>query len=290
MSTTNPTFKTKNERNEFYIALAVIALFALFFWWTTWGEAPVVQNPSPEVVAVVTDTDGDGVVDSEDKCPNVFGDANNAGCPEFRDADNDGIADADDKCPKYFGTLKNNGCPIDTDGDGVHDGIDKCPSVKGPASNKGCLLDSDGDGVADVNDKCPNEAGTAANSGCPKVKIEEADLAVLTQAMKSVEFETGKSSLKATSYRDLDQIASMMSKYKKYKLTISGHTDNVGDASRNLALSKARAKTCYDYLVSKGVKAGKMNHKGYGQKRPKETNDTPAGREANRRVEFTFDY
>lgn len=290
MSNVNPTFKTKQERNEFFIALAVIALFGLFFWWSMKGDSTLEIDPIPEVAAVIVDSDGDGIADSDDKCPLVFGILSNSGCPAIKDSDGDGIADGEDNCPQYFGTIENNGCPADTDGDGVHDGIDKCPSIKGSKSNNGCLLDADGDGIADANDKCPNEAGTVANSGCPEVKIEEADMAVLTQAMKSVEFETGKSSLKATSFKDLDQIANMMGKYSKYKLNISGHTDNTGDANQNLELSKARAKTCYDYLVSKGIKAGKMKHKGFGQRKPKESNDTPAGREANRRVEFTFDY
>lgn len=290
MSNINPTFNTKEERNEFFIALAIIALFGLFFWWAMKGESPVNTDPIPEVAAVIVDADGDGVADSDDKCPQEFGDIENAGCPVIADADGDGIADADDRCPKFFGKIENNGCPIDSDGDGVHDGIDKCPNVKGPRSNKGCMLDADGDGIADANDKCPNEAGTRANAGCPDVVIKEADMAILTQAMKSVEFETGKSSLKATSFKDLDQIASMMGKYPKYKLNISGHTDNTGDAANNLELSKARAKTCYDYLVSKGIKSYKMKHRGFGIRKPKESNDTPAGREANRRVEFTFDY
>ncbi len=290
MNTTTPTFKTKDERNEFFIALFVIALFAFFFWWTSNQNALNGANLEPETAAVVVDTDGDGISDQDDRCPSVYGDMANEGCPRVADADGDGIADRDDKCPRYHGTLDNAGCPADTDGDGVHDGIDKCPKIVGPISNSGCILDADGDGIADANDKCPNAAGTLANKGCPEVKIEAADMAVLTQAMKSVEFETGKASLKATSYKDLDQIALMMDKYKKYRLNISGHTDNTGDENRNLILSRERAKTCYDYLVSKGVKASKMKHKGFGIKRPKESNDTPAGREANRRVEFTFDY
>jgi len=96
MSTSNPTFKTKDERNEFYIALAVIALFALFFWWSTTGKAPMNLDPQPEVAVVIADADGDGVADEDDRCPAVFGDLANEGCPVVADADGDGIADADD--------------------------------------------------------------------------------------------------------------------------------------------------------------------------------------------------
>ena len=110
------------------------------------------------------DTDGDGVVDSKDDCPTVAGLAALNGCP---DADGDGIADKDDACPNEKGTKANKGCP-DTDGDGVVDKDDACPTVAGPADNKGCPWpDTDGDGVTDNLDKCPTVAGPASNNGCP---------------------------------------------------------------------------------------------------------------------------
>jgi len=219
MSTINPTFKTKQDRDEFFIALGVIALFILFFWGVFGrGEAP---QPPTEAVIVAVDTDGDGVADAEDDCPEVAGVLLNNGCPKVIDTDGDGIADTDDMCPNYAGTAKLKGCPGDEDNDGVHDGIDKCPKSVGPVNKKGCAVDTDGDGVADINDKCPKVKGIAANKGCPKVKIEEADMAILNEAMRSVQFETGKASLKASSFRTLDQIVGMMKKYPKYKLCSS---------------------------------------------------------------------
>lgn len=104
------------------------------------------------------DTDKDGVVDKEDKCPEVFGLAKFAGCP---DTDADGVEDAKDLCPTEAGTL--NGCP-DTDKDGIADKDDACPEVAGIAKFKGCA-DTDGDGVEDSKDQCPNQAGTL--NGCP---------------------------------------------------------------------------------------------------------------------------
>lgn len=129
------------------------------------------------------DADEDGVVDSEDKCPDTAGLLALMGCP---DADGDGVADADDQCPKEAGTL--DGCP-DSDGDGVADSSDKCPNeagtlegcpdndgdgiankedrcpeVKGTIELKGCV-DTDGDGFADIDDQCPAVAGTL--KGCP---------------------------------------------------------------------------------------------------------------------------
>ena len=119
------------------------------------------------------DTDGDGIIDSEDACPTVAGLAEFNGCP---DTDGDGIADKDDACPTEKGTKANNGCP-DTDGDGVVDKDDACPTVAGPAENKGCPWpDTDGDGVVDKDDKCPNTPGPVANQGCPEIEKEVEEL------------------------------------------------------------------------------------------------------------------
>ena len=85
------------------------------------------------------DSDGDGISDAEDKCPNDPGPAETGGCP---DTDHDGIIDKDDKCPTVPGLPEFQGCP-DTDGDGIPDPDDACPNEKGPASNHGCPLPPD---------------------------------------------------------------------------------------------------------------------------------------------------
>jgi OmpA-OmpF porin, OOP family len=110
------------------------------------------------------DTDGDGVPDYFDKCPTVKGSIENKGCPEIIDTDGDGINDNEDWCPNEKGTVALHGCP-DTDGDGVPDYMDKCPHEFGVAENKGCPKDSDGDGIPDSKDACPTERGTV--NGCP---------------------------------------------------------------------------------------------------------------------------
>jgi len=108
------------------------------------------------------DTDGDGIIDSADKCPKVTGLKEMEGCP---DTDRDGTSDNKDKCPNVPGMKVNQGCP-DSDGDGILDKNDKCPKVSGTRVNKGCP-DTDGDGIIDEYDECPNMAGPAANKGCP---------------------------------------------------------------------------------------------------------------------------
>ncbi len=229
------------------------------------------------------DTDGDGIKDADDKCPTVTGLAALNGCPDGDD-DGDGVPNMADKCPKVKGSAALAGCPeVDTDGDGVPDAEDKCPKVAGTKALNGCP-DTDGDGVADNLDKCPTVAGTKANNGCPEIKKEEKER--LDFAMRAIQFETGKSIIKTSSYAVLDEIASILVKYPSYFMSIEGHTDNVGNDAANLRLSELRAKACLDYLVTKGVAASRMTSKGFGETQPVGDNATPEGRTTNRRVEL----
>ncbi len=228
------------------------------------------------------DTDGDGVADKDDACPNIAGEAALGGCP---DTDGDGIADKDDSCPSEAGTVANNGCPEikDTDGDGIVDENDKCPNIKGIAMFGGCP-DTDNDGIEDARDKCPTIAGIVSNSGCPEIKKEDKE--ILVEAMEAVEFETGKDVIRSVSYPILNKIVDIMARYPDYSLRIGGHTDSVGASDSNQKLSEQRAKACYNYMVNKGVKAARMTYIGYGEKKPIADNKYKEGRQKNRRVEF----
>ncbi len=108
------------------------------------------------------DRDGDGIADYQDACPDVKGLPSMKGCP---DTDGDGITDAEDACPTVKGVASAKGCP-DADGDGIQDSEDACPNVKGIISMKGCP-DTDGDGITDADDKCPTVAGLKEFQGCP---------------------------------------------------------------------------------------------------------------------------
>jgi OmpA-OmpF porin, OOP family len=129
--------------------------------------------PAPAAEAKPVDSDGDGVVDTLDRCPGtpagVAVDSN--GCP--LDSDKDGVADYLDKCPGTPAgvSVDSKGCPLDSDRDGVADYLDKCPGTPAGVAvdSKGCPLDSDADGVADYLDKCPGTpAGVAVDrNGCP---------------------------------------------------------------------------------------------------------------------------
>lgn len=231
------------------------------------------------------DGDGDGIADKDDRCPTEKGIAAEGGCPKVVvDTDGDGVVDAQDACPNSAGLANLSGCP-DTDRDGVADRNDNCPNVAGMSKYAGCP-DTDGDGLIDSKDRCPTSAGDASNGGCPTIKA--ADKAVLDLAIRNIRFETSRSILKQESYDILNQVASVMSRYPNYSLSIGGHTDSVGDSSSNQMLSEKRAKQCFDYLVSRGVSSSRMSYNGYGESQPVADNGTREGRNMNRRVEFSL--
>jgi outer membrane protein OmpA-like peptidoglycan-associated protein len=246
------------------------------------------DDACPDVAGIAAfngcpDTDGDGIEDSKDSCPNEAGTAELNGCP---DSDGDGIADKDDKCPTVAGLQALSGCP-DGDGDGVTDADDKCPTVAGPAANQGCPWpDTDGDGVLDKDDKCPSVKGTVANDGCPEVS-EEVQKSLNAYA-KTILFDTGKSSIKSQSEAVLGDIIKILNEYPNSKFTVEGHTDSVGSDKLNQDLSDARASAVKDYLVKNGIDEFRLSSKGYGESKPIDKNTTAAGRANNRRVEINL--
>ncbi len=229
------------------------------------------------------DTDGDGIPDHLDECPNTPGTAEFNGCP---DTDGDGIPDHLDECPTVAGLPEFNGCP-DTDGDGVPDNLDKCPNEAGPAANDGCPWpDRDGDGVPDKDDQCPDVPGTVANNGCPEVTVEV--IKQLNDYSKTILFDYDKATIRKDSYGALQNIADIMKEYPNTDFLIEGHTDSRGSDAYNMKLSKERAASVKDYLISIGMDRARLTSEGYGEERPIATNNTAAGRQQNRRVEISL--
>lgn len=159
------------------------------------------------------------------------------------------------------------------------------------------LGDDDADGVANKFDKCPGTpAGTVVDgAGCAlpvtkpdvKVYVTEEDKKVVKEAIKDLEFDLGKSTIREHSFASLDRVANLLMT-KNFSLKLAGHTDNTGSAELNMRLSKDRAESIKEYLVSKGANASRIESVGYGQTQPIASNKTAAGRQQNRRVEFTL--
>jgi outer membrane protein OmpA-like peptidoglycan-associated protein len=246
------------------------------------------DDACPEVAGLAAfngcpDTDGDGIEDGKDSCPNEAGSKEMNGCP---DSDGDGIADKDDACPNEAGVAALAGCP-DADGDGVADKDDACPSEAGPAANKGCPWpDTDGDGVLDKDDQCPDVAGTVANNGCPEVTEEVQKQ--LNEYARTILFDTGKASLKTESVSVFVDIIKILNEYPNAKFTVEGHTDSQGGEKTNQILSEKRANSVRDFLIAEGIAADRLTAIGYGEAKPIATNNTRAGRAQNRRVEINL--
>src|SRR5690606_8359742 len=163
------------------------------------------------------------------------------------------------------------------------------------------LQDDDGDGVANKFDKCPNTpAGVKVDgSGCPlpemkhetkvieKIVVTEEDRKVVDEAIKNLEFDLGKSTIRSTSYPSLNSVAALLIE-KNFSLKLAGHTDNTGSMQTNMRLSKERAEAVKTYLVSKGAHASRIEATGYGPTQPIASNANAEGRQQNRRVEFTL--
>lgn len=105
-------------------------------------------------------------------------------------------------------------------------------------------------------------------------------------ALQGIQFDTGKDSIKPESEPLLAEIKALLDSNPSLRLSVEGHTDNVGAAAANLALSKRRADAVRAWLVAKGVPAGRLTSQGFGDTQPVADNRTEAGRAKNRRVEL----
>ncbi|MEO8760364.1 MAG: OmpA family protein, partial [Bacteroidia bacterium] len=109
-----------------------------------------------------------------------------------------------------------------------------------------------------------------------------------TIRLNNIFFETAKFDLLPTSFVELDKLVKILTDNPQMEISISGHTDNMGNDAINQTLSANRAKAVVDYLVSKNIVATRLQQAGYGKTKPLSTNDTEEGRALNRRVEFTI--
>jgi outer membrane protein OmpA-like peptidoglycan-associated protein len=107
-----------------------------------------------------------------------------------------------------------------------------------------------------------------------------------TITLDNVYFDFNKSTLKATSFKSLDDMADFMKLKSTMIIEIAGHTDNIGDSTYNKALSQARAEAVRLYLIKKGIAAERLVAKGYGDEQPIADNDDEEGRQKNRRTEI----
>lgn len=104
--------------------------------------------------------------------------------------------------------------------------------------------------------------------------------------LKNIFFDVNRFELKESSYAELNKLSALLKAQPQIRIEVSGHTDNTGDKKANQILSENRARSVVDFLVSKGIPAGRLTYKGYGDARPIAGNDSESGRAQNRRTEF----
>ena len=241
------------------------------------------------------DSDGDGVKDGDDACPdtpaNVEVDAR--GCPV--DSDGDGVADYQDQCPNTpaGARVNNDGCPLDSDGDGVFDGLDRCPETPKGATvdQNGCPVDSDGDGVWDGLDKCPNTPqGVAVDpDGCPLPEPEPEPMVKRSFTFQDVNFEFDSAVLTDQGKERLRAIGdSLMMVVEDLQAEVHGHADSIGEVDYNMRLSHRRAEAVRNFLVESYPQftAPMFTVRDFGEANPIADNSTREGRQQNRRVEI----
>jgi OOP family OmpA-OmpF porin len=187
----------------------------------------------------------------------------------------------------------------DTDKDGVADYLDLEPntpegSIVNTHGQK--VTDTDGDGIEDSQDFCPTVKGSLEFKGCPSAFVSAAESQEkevegqlkydIEKYTTDINFQTKSSAVKLTSKKQLDGLAKILISNSNLVINLHGHCDNIGEDVLNNKLSLDRANSVRDYLVSKGVPASRITTKGHGTLKPKQSNETEKGREANRRVEF----
>ncbi|MEI6487926.1 MAG: DUF5723 family protein [Bacteroidota bacterium] len=266
------------------------------------------------------DTDADGIPDKDDDCPTEYGLKQFKGCP---DKDGDGVMDRLDKCPEKPGPASNDGCPelkmilIDSVGNSLRtviqnkDGsfsFDDLPSdekvrfrmegertdtifdakvVVGGIAKK--AIKDNRDGYlhfivlkTDVN--VLNQMSTQDVA----VKLDTIEQAIVQKAFSNLEFASGNDIIKKESYASLNDLSALLAKKPKWRLKVSGHTDNQGVAAANLKLSQKRSEAVKKYLVGKGIAPERFKVEWFGQTKPIADNKTLEGRQKNRRVEMVI--
>jgi outer membrane protein OmpA-like peptidoglycan-associated protein len=234
------------------------------------------------------DTDGDGLSDGDEV--NVY-----KTNPLKADSDGDGLNDGDE-----IKVNKTDPNKADTDGDGLGDGDEVVKYHTDPLK-----ADTDGGSVADGTEIARGTNPLDASDDMPKKeepKIEEpkkeevkpveppTDISKVEKGqsitLEGILFETGSANITPSSEDVLAKVIQTLKDNPDINVEIQGHTDSKGKESSNQKLSERRANSVKTYLVTKGIAKPRLTSKGFGQSKPVASNDTPEGREKNRRIEF----
>jgi outer membrane protein OmpA-like peptidoglycan-associated protein/opacity protein-like surface antigen len=224
-------------------------------------EVPETKRPEDKT-QLANDTDGDGVINSVDLCPNTP------------------IA--------AYGKIDEYGCPSDSDADGLADYLDKCPYIYVDLTkdSTGCPPDTDGDSVPNEEDDCPDTPGGYAvdERGCPSL------VSIFRRISMNVRFSQSGKGIDFKSIRTLDSVAVKLKDFPDVKIIISGYSDNSMSLEQSKAQSRIEALKIKSYIVSRKISGERIETIGIGATNFIDTNTTEAGRARNRRIEIEFIY
>ena len=145
---------------------------------------------------------------------------------------------------------------------------------------EGSPLDSDGDGILDTRDQCSN-----TNPGTP---VDSDGCTYFDGAIDGIVFKSGSDKLTVEARAILGEVVDVLNRYPDARISVGAHTDSQGPGPQNLLLSKSRAIAVTRFLVDQGIAGSRLAPQAFGESRPIQSNETAAGRAANRRVEFNL--
>jgi OOP family OmpA-OmpF porin len=236
-------------------AMLLRYLLVLLLLLTSCATSPA---PAPLTAA---DTDGDGVVDALDRCPDTAAGSN----------------------------IDVNGCPHDEDQDGVFDFLDQCLATPRGilVGSNGCPLDDDGDGVINEQDQCPDTAAATRVDarGCP---VPVPPLLPETLELK-VGFRTDDATIEGKNAAVIADGVAFIKAHPECRVKVAGHTDSVGTQVYNQSLSLQRAEAAREAISAQLAGAPlAIEVAGYGEEQPVADNSTQGGRLLNRRAVITI--
>ncbi len=197
------------------------------------------------------------------------------------DSDGDGVPNEKDKCPDTPKGIKvdKDGCPLDSDGDGVPDDRDLCPDTPAgtQVNDRGCPIEEREIPLPVSDVPCLEVPKTLKG-----VKADDKGCWML----ESMLFDFNKAVIKKKYYGQLNELAKTLKKNPDLRIIIHGHTDNIGTAEYNQRLSEKRSSAVLKYLKRRGVEPKRLSTVGYGYSKPADSNKTKQGRMKNRRVEL----
>ena len=241
--------------------------------------------------------------------------------PKKMDTDGDGVKDHKDLCPEIPGLKKFKGCPkskveMEADAEAARVAAEKA-EMEAEAKRKAeaeaaavrakeqARLKAEADAKAKIEAEkkrveeearmkeeaaAKAKADEAARVAAKRVEIETKTRDVFARALTGLKFNSSRSTFKGQSITIMDEVVSIMNQYPEMKVKIEGHTDSQGGEEANAALSAKRAGAVMQYLIDKGISPTRLSASGFGESRPVADNSTAAGRAENRRVEFIVNY